>query len=181
MKEKLLSVFFILLLIFSCTTHRDENVHITQYSWEVSDPVSLGISETKISEAFSKASQLDYLCSIIIIRQGKIAAEKYFNGYNKESYYKIKSVSKSFLSAVYGIATSQGVVSLNDNLTNIVNDYSSTIVDSRFLNITIDHLIKMKGGLDKDLNIYSAVVNSPNWLNTIFAMTLVNNPGVKFV
>jgi CubicO group peptidase (beta-lactamase class C family) len=180
MKEKFLYLFFILLLL-GCSTETDENEEVKQFDWEISNPIELGIDENRILDAFSKAGELDYLYSVLVIRDGKIAAERYFNGYHKDSYYKIKSVSKSFLSAALGIAIKQGVISLDDKLTDILPEYNFLIIDDRFHSITLAQLMKMRSGLDKDTNIYSTVVNSPNWLNTIFSMGLAYDPGEKFV
>jgi len=181
MKEKFFLIVFLIIIISGCTTESDEKNNFMQYKWEVAEPSELDIDASQIESALNQAENLEYLYSIIVIRRGKIVAEKYFNGYSKNSYYKIKSVSKSFLSAAYGIAINQGVILLDDKLTDILNEHTFNINDTRYFNVTIDQLLKMKGGLDKDLNIYSTVVNSDNWLSTIFQLNLVNNPGEKFV
>lgn len=180
MKEKFLLLIFILLTI-ACDSDEEEKNIVEQFNWEISSPSEQNIDEGKLTEAFSMASKLNYLYSILVIRNNKIASEIYFNGKNKDSYYKIKSVSKSFLSAAYGIAIDKAIISMDDRLTQIVNDYNLSIRDERFHLITVKNLLEMKSGLDRDVNIYSTVVNSPNWLETIFSMYLINNPSDKFV
>ncbi|MCB0729472.1 MAG: serine hydrolase [Ignavibacteriae bacterium] len=181
MKEKFFLTIIIFISIWGCSTENDDNNSFLQYSWEFADPIDLNIDKHKIDEAFSHAEKLDFIYSIIVVRNGKIAAEKYFNGKDKYSIYSIKSVSKSFLSAALGIAESKGMISLNERLTDIIDNYQSQITDTKFNEITLQNLITMKAGLDGDRNIYSNVVNSSNWLSTIFSMNLINNPGVKFV
>ncbi|MFZ1292033.1 MAG: serine hydrolase [Melioribacteraceae bacterium] len=175
-------ILFTSIIIFSyCDTVEDKQIPFLQYNWEISTLQNLNIDEDKIEYAFQKAAELSYINSFLIIRNGKIAAEKYFNGYNKYSYFSIKSVSKSFLSSAIGIAIDQEIISPGDSLTKILNEYKPVITDNRFNNITIQHLINMKSGLDKDENIYMTMVESNNWLSTIFKTSIVNKPGEKFI
>lgn len=179
MKQKCLTIFFILSLLCSCDVNN--NNASLQYDWEQVSFTEARIDESIVNEAFVKASALNFLYSILIIRDGKIVSEEYFNGHEKEIFCSIKSVSKSFLSAALGIASEKSILSLDDKLTELVSDYNPLINDSRFHDITLGNLIKMKSGLDSDRNIYSMVVDSENWLSTIFQMSLKNNPGSKFV
>jgi len=181
MKEKCLRVILLIIFISACSTESNEKINFLQYEWEVARPGELGIDENQIQTAFLKCVELSYLNSILIIRHGKIASEKYFNGYNKNSFYTIRSVSKSFLSAAIGIAIDQGIISFEDKLTEIMSEFKMVINDDRFYDVTIGHLIKMKSGLNNDRNIYFPVVNSNNWLSKIFQLNLTNNPGEKFV
>ena len=180
MKPKFLIVFFICSLFLSCATENDEPAAV-QFNWEISTPQELNIDQELLDEAFAEAGKLNYIFSFIVIRNGKIAGEKYFNGHNVDSENNIRSVSKSYLSAALGVAISMGIVSENSKLTNIIKVDSTQITDNRFIDITIGNLLKMKSGLDKDVNLYMEVVNSPNWLSTIFEQRLVSNPGEKFI
>jgi len=181
MKEKLFTYIFILLFFVRCSTNNEDEANFLKYDWEISTPSELNINTPQIEEAFSRASSLNYLYSIVIVRNGKIAAEKYFNGYDSGSFFNIRSVSKSFLSAIFGIAIDKGIISTGEKLIDLVDDYNDIVIDSRFHNITLGYLIKMKGGLDKDVNIYSYVFDSVNWLSTIFQMNLIEDPGSKFI
>ena len=99
MKLKSLKIFFIITLLLSCDIDNDRTGDTQQFEWKTTSYGEAGIDESKINEAFDSASKLSYLYSILIIRDGSIVAEKYFNGHEKNNAYSIKSVSKSFLSA----------------------------------------------------------------------------------
>ncbi len=79
-----------------------------------------------LDAAFVEAGKLNYIYSFLVIRNGKIAAEKYFNGHNVNSENNIRSVSKSYLSASIGIAINMGIISENSKLTNIIKVDSVT-------------------------------------------------------
>lgn len=180
MKPKFLIVLFVFSLLLSCSTEEDETV-VAQFNWEVSTSEDLKIDQEQIDAAFYEAGKLNFIYSFLVIRNGKIADEKYFNGHNKNSENNIRSVSKSFLSASVGITINKNILSKSNKLTELLDNYESQIVDKRFSEITIEHLLKMQSGLDRDNNIYMEVVNSSNWLSKIFGMRLINDPGEKFV
>jgi CubicO group peptidase (beta-lactamase class C family) len=164
----------------SCATESDEP-EVAQFNWEVSTPQDLNMDQELIDSALFQAGKLNYIYSFLVIRNGKIATEKYFNGHNVNSENNIRSISKSYLSATFGLAIEMGIVSESSKLTNIIQVDQSQIIDNRFNDITVGNLLKMKSGLDKDVNLYMEVVYSENWLSTIFSQRLVSIPGEKFI
>jgi len=50
------------------------------------------------------------LHSLLIVRNRYLVVEEYFNGYSAEKIHMLQSVSKSFTSAVMGIAIEQGSI-----------------------------------------------------------------------
>jgi CubicO group peptidase (beta-lactamase class C family) len=180
MKEKLSSLLFVIVSVIGCSDENEGYSEPAEFQWEEITAESAGVDLALINQAFEKGAELGYLYSIIVIRYEKIVGEKYFNGHDRNVPYNIRSVSKSFLSAAFGIAEEEGVISLNDKLTNVVSDYNFSIQDKRFFDITLDDLLKMKSGLDGDKNIYSYFTGSENWLSAILKLQLKNNPGKEF-
>jgi CubicO group peptidase (beta-lactamase class C family) len=117
---------------------------------------------------------------MLIIKDGKIAVEKYFNGYTKNSAHLVRSVSKSFLSATYGIAIEKSILNLNDKIMDYLSEFSKFVIDNRYNTITIQDLLKMRGGLENDRTAYFKVFNSKNWIKTTFEMGLKYSPGSKY-
>jgi len=179
MKVKLSLVFSFLIISCGCESDNN-NFPKEEYFWEEITLEEARLNETLISEAFERAENLNFIYSIIVIRYNKIAAERYFHGHERDLPTNIRSVSKSFLSAAIGIAVEKGIVSIMDKLTDIFPVYNPLIIDSGFFDITLENLIKMKSGLDRDKRIYSIVTESDNWLSTIFKMNLVSSPGSEF-
>jgi CubicO group peptidase (beta-lactamase class C family) len=117
--------------------------------------------------------------SLIVIRNGKIAAEKYFNGRDVNSYQTVRSVSKSFLSAMIGIAIDKGYLRLTDKLMDYFPEFKSLVTDSRVNNITLENLLTMRSGIKGDEEIYSVFTNSTNWIETILKQQLKFEPGTS--
>ena len=73
--------------------------------WRTSSPEEQGIDSAKLYRmlAYIKENNID-IHSILIIRHGYLVLESYFAPYDKDTIHNLKSVSKSYLSALVGIA-----------------------------------------------------------------------------
>lgn len=167
-----------LLILTSCGSEPEEPV-FRSYKWETSNLSSEGFNADLINAGFNEAANTGYIYSIVIVRNGKIAAEKYFQGRTPASYQTVRSVSKSLLSALYGIAIEKGIISLDRKLVDYFLEYKQFITDQRINNVTIDHLIKMRAGFKGDQEFYFTFTNSSDWVKTILSFTLSFEPGTK--
>jgi CubicO group peptidase (beta-lactamase class C family) len=84
--------------------------------------------------------------AFIVIKDGKILYENYFNDTQRDSIVTSFSVAKSFTSALIGIAIQEGYIkSVDDPITIYLPELAKR--DPRFNQITIRHLLLMASGL----------------------------------
>jgi CubicO group peptidase (beta-lactamase class C family) len=84
--------------------------------------------------------------AFIVIQDGKILYESYFNDTQRDSIVTSFSVAKSFTSALIGIALQEGYIkNVNDPITTYLPELAER--DPRFKEITIRHLLLMDSGL----------------------------------
>lgn len=151
------------------------------FKWPVSTPSAQGLNQTKIDSAYLRASQLGFVDALLVIRNGYLVAEKYYNGYNENSAHQIWSDTKSFISALIGIAVDKGLIESTDNkIMDYFHDYEYDGMDQRFFDITIKHLLTMRMGIDKEENNLIPIVQSNDWIRETFRLPLLFNPGQKF-
>ena len=89
--------------------------------WEISRDK---IDVSKIEELNRKIASKTYkdITSIVIIKDGKLLMEEYFNGTNRKSLHDMRSVGKSFASTLLGIAVQDHFIkSENQNLSEFYN------------------------------------------------------------
>lgn len=85
--------------------------------------------------------------AFIVIQDGKILYENYFNDTQRDSIVTSFSVAKSFTSALIGIAIDEGFIeSVDDAVTMYLPELAGR--DPRFNEITIHHLLLMASGLE---------------------------------
>lgn len=84
--------------------------------------------------------------AFLVLREGSVAYEGYFNGADARSWVTSFSVAKSFVSALFGIAQAEGAIAgFDDPVTRYLPELAAR--DERFARITLRHLLRMASGL----------------------------------
>lgn len=179
MKRSFLIIALLTYLIISCADINNTDEPSVGYNWQSASPEELGINSLMLNNGFNAASSKGFINSVIVIRNGKIAAEKYFNGGNTNSFQTIRSVSKSFLSALIGIAINKGIMSMDQKMIDSFPEYQQFVTDTNVNNITLRHLLTMRSGIKGDLEFYSVFTSSSNWIKTIIESQLKFTPGSR--
>ena len=157
-RKKIVVVVFSSLLLsslvgFVVVRHILDNMIILEESdgWWVGNPEDFGFDLTNLQYAYDWANRRDYLRSVLIVRHGILVAEWYFNDGARDRAFHIHSSSKSVLSAIFGIAHEMGYIpDLDKKMMDYFPEYEYLNLDPWKYNITIRHLLQMKGGLEFD-------------------------------
>jgi len=175
------SLLLFTLLILSSCKEEPTAPEFLAYNWPTSTPEAQGMNSQLLQQAIQQGDNRGFVDCILVIRNGYIVAEKYYNGFSKETPHNVMSVSKSFLSAMTGIALRDGHLNnLNAKILDYFPEYIYPNIDPRKYNITIRNLLMMRMGIDTDQNLYTQIVNSPNWIKTTIELPLIYDPGTTF-
>jgi CubicO group peptidase (beta-lactamase class C family) len=138
-----------------------------------------GLDSGLIAAAFERAAQLPRLRSLIVARHGEIQAEQRFRGPALDAPANVKSVSKSVLSALIGIAFEERhLAGVEQPVAPFFERYLSATDDPRKREITIGHLLSMQSGLERTSGaFYGRWVTSPNWVRYAITRPMVAEPG----
>ena len=172
----------VLLAIVQSSCGDDESVpSLENYPWETCDPESLGLDPQALDSAFVHAKELGFVDCLLVVRYGCIAGERYYNGWKATSAHDVKSVSKSFLSALAGIAIEEGAIGgLEDSVLVYFPEYIYDGMEARKRGITIRHLLTMRMGIGDEESTFERVILSSNWIREIIRLPLVDDPGARF-
>jgi CubicO group peptidase (beta-lactamase class C family) len=124
------------------------------------------------------AESVPGLHSLLVSRRGALVLERYFDGHGPAEVANVKSVSKSIISALVGIAIERGVI---DSVDATIAQYlpESLGPDSGPKStITIEQLLTMQAGLRSTSNDrYGPWVASRDWVAAALAQPLDWQPG----
>ena len=82
-----------------------------------SSPEAQGISSPAILAFIEAADKnINSMHSFMFLRHGRVVAEGWWSPYQAESPHSLYSLSKSFVSTAVGLATSEGKLSLDDDV-----------------------------------------------------------------
>jgi len=114
-------------------------------------------------EAFLEANHTQ---AFIVIQNGTVLYEKYFNDTQRDTIVTSFSAAKSFTSALIGIAIDEGYI---HSVTDPITDYLPELAvrDPRFENITIRDLLRMSSGLEYKENRFPGL-NGDDALTTYY-------------
>jgi len=83
----------------------------------------------------------------LIVHHGYLVFEQYYQGDDRDTTYSVRSVTKSFVSALIGIALQQGYLdSLDQKMVDLLPEYDMPGADPRIRDITLRHLLTMTSG-----------------------------------
>ena len=152
-------------------------------SWSVKTPDELGVDASKVEKLFDLSFQDDATQSVVLIKDGYIIAEKYADGYDKDSIGTSWSMAKSFYASLIGISIEMGEIgSLDDK----VSDYLDYFTEDR-KDITIREVLDMTSGLENpdheheimffqdDHLDYAKDIKRDKETNTVFEYNNVNS------
>ena len=154
--------YLAILLLFICCSTENQNSNITIEDAIYFPPITGTNWETKTVSSLNWKTAavqplLDYLelkntKGFIILVNGKIVMENYFNGHTASTNWYWASAGKTLTSTTTGIAQQQGLININ----NKVSDYIETGWTSEPLAkenlITCKHLLSMTSGIEDIAN-----------------------------
>ena len=129
--------------------------------------------------AFERGAQLPKLRSLLIAVDGRIVGERYYHGATRARPANVKSVSKSIISALVGIAIAEG--KLEGPQQRIAGFFPRELRDSAQAakrDITIADLLSMRAGLEStSFDGYGPWVTSANWVRFALGRPIVADRG----
>ena len=132
------------------------------------------------ADALRAAGELPRLRSLLVSHRGDVVVERYFNGARPASPANVKSVSKSLISALVGIAIERGMVSGPETPIRTYFPELTKDRDQRKQRITVEDLLTMRSGLESTSNRnYGAWVQSRDWVRFALARPLLAMPGTE--
>lgn len=178
----------ILTIIVACGPSK-EDLDLVDYTplvredWPVSTPEEQGLDSRSVAEMYLNAAELETLYSLLVIRNGYLVAEDYFNEGSVDQKDRFQSVTKSFTSALVGIALEQGCLSsVDQKMLDFFPEIADRITDPRKYQITIRNLLEMRSGYPReedDQALWDGLL-SGYYPPLIEDFPLVSDPGTRF-
>lgn len=157
--KKYITLFALSLLIFGCSS--DENTSTpeeTMYfppnngsnTWETKSISSLGWNQSAVQPLLDYL-QLKHSKSFIILVNGRIVLENYFNGHSATTPWYWASAGKTLTTTVTGIAEKEGLININNKVSDYLGiGWTSAPLAKENL-ITCKNLLSMNSGLNETL------------------------------
>lgn len=98
--------------------------------------------------------ELPHVRSVLVVRHGYLVYERYFQGSSRNDVCNVMSVTKSFTSALVGIALKEGYLdSLDQRMVDFFPEHVTPDMDPRVRRITLEHLLTMRSGFGQNIDL----------------------------
>jgi CubicO group peptidase (beta-lactamase class C family) len=182
------SAILILTILVGCGPS-PEDLNAVDYTplprddWELSTPEKQGLDPMLVGEMYLNAADLDTIYSLLVIKDGYLIAEDYFNEGSAGQKDRLQSVTKSVTSALVGIALEQGCLSnVDQKMLDFFPEVSKKITDPRKEQIMLRNMLQMRAGYpneEDDPALWEGLL-SGHYPPLIEAFPLVSDPGTRF-
>lgn len=156
---------------------------VTRDDWPVSTPAEQGLDPQLVAELYLDAEHMPRLYSLLVVKNGQLIAEKYFNEGSLEQKTRVQSVTKSYASALVGIALDQGLLSeVDQTMIDFFPEIAEKITDPRKKQVTIKQLLQMRSGYpweEMDPAHWKRLLTG-QYADDIEIIPLVGDPGTQF-
>jgi len=156
---------------------------LSRDDWKVSTPAKQELDPMLVSELYYNAAELETIYGLLVIKNGYLVAEGYFNEGSIDELSKRASVTKSYTSAMVGIALDRGCLSsIDQKMMEFFPDVAGQITDPMKKQITIREMLQMRAGYpweETDPAFWDALW-SGEYLSDIVNIPLTADPGTEF-
>jgi len=155
---KYLKILLILLLPLTACNQNDDDLNDdlmyfpSDNEWDTKSLSSLGWNESALQPL------LDFLIqkntrSFMIVVNGRIVIEEYFNGHTPSTAWQWNSAGKTLVATITGIAQQEGLLNINNKVSDYLGTgWTSEPAEKENL-ITVRHLLSMTTGINDANNL----------------------------
>lgn len=151
--------------------------------WKISTPKAQGLDPKIVAEVYYNAKKLETIYSLLIVKNGYLIAEGYYNNGSVNQKDLLASVTKSYTSALIGIALEQGHLSnVDQKMLDFFPELASKVSDPRKEKITLRNMLEMRAGYpweNTDPDLWGGLY-SGHYPPLIEKFPLVSDPGTRF-
>lgn len=177
------------LVTFSTEAQSKQEDYWPTEGWRTATPESQGMNSELSAEMFRDINNNNIdIYSLLIVRNGYIIIEA--NRKHPDAIYPIHSCTKSFTSAVFGIALDKGyIMSVDQKIADFFPEILKRDTGSKKDSITLKHLLTMSSGLEwpesdidytKPENPIFQMKWSNNWVEFVLNKPVIQEPGSVF-
>ena len=151
--------------------------------WVSASPNAVSMDGTALDSATAAAARLDRMRSLVVVRRGHLILEEYFGGTDRSTPADVRSVTKSVVSLLSGIALERGdLARLDQPIGEILGPPQFQLTPEQAA-ISVRDLLTMTAGFqwgDEAEDIYNEWIVSDDHLAFLLGLPLETPAGTQF-
>jgi len=153
-----------------------------QFVFPRSLPEEQGVSSQSVIKLINEIGKSEIqFHSIMILRNGHVIAEGWWDPYKPEYKHQLYSLSKSFTSTAVGLAVKEGLFSVDDKVISFFPDDVPAEGSPELNALTVKHLLTMSTGHSETAIDKMFKDENTSWVKAFLTAPIEHEPGTKFV
>lgn len=147
-------IFYIIILLVLAPILKAQNLYfppLVGNTWSATQPQDLNWCTDKIDSLYQYLEGKNTK-GFIVLKDGKMVLEKYFNTFTQDSFWYWASAGKTMTAFLVGIAQQKGLLLLHDTSSKYLGRGWTSLGSAQEDKITIYHQLSMSSGLDDGLD-----------------------------
>ena len=142
-------------------------------------PAAKNVSASGVLDFLNAAEAGGFeLHSFMLLREGAVVAEGWWDPYTPELNHSMYSMSKSFTSSAVGFAVAEGRLSVEDRVLSFFPREAPDEISENLAALRVKDLLTMTVGTEKEPT--HAVVKEDNWVRAFLSQRFAHKPGTVF-
>jgi len=182
-----IAIITVVLILSSCMENPNEGISYQPLElndgWKISTPEKEGVDSYRLKSVYESAEKLKNIYSLIVVKNGFLIGERYFNGRGPLEAHPTASVTKSMISALAGIALEENIlISLDQKMMEFFPEVDWPNLDPRKSQITIRQTLQMRSGYpwEEFTGDLPLLFSRDNWIPLLEEIPLNSEPGTQF-
>lgn len=150
--------------------------------WRTSTPEAQGMDSELLADMLAViGEEKPNLHSVLVIRHGYSVLEAYPYPYGPEVLHDQRSITKSNIATLIGIAIAEGkIAGVDQPLLSFFPDRTIANRDEQKEAITLEHMLSMSSGLDGSDDHLLSMIQSADWVKYMLDRPMIHAPGSTF-
>ena len=152
--------------------------------WKTDRPEDHGIDPAALADVNARVpTETPDLSELLVVRDGVVVFEGSYGGHDPADPINVRSVTKSVVATLIGIALADGDLDgLDQTVGALIPDRIPLGADPNVANITLGQLLTMTSGLAWDNHTdYQTLIASDDWVGLTLGLPVVGVPGGTYV
>lgn len=144
-------------------------------------PAEAGIDPAGIADFIAGLDQLESPHSVMLLRHGAVVTERWWSPYAADLPHQLFSISKSFTSVAVGFAVTEGLLTVDDRVVDLLPDDLPAVVGPHLAAMRVRDLLTMTTGHAVDTIEAAREYGGDNWSRAVLSVPVDFEPGTHFV
>lgn len=140
--------------------------------WDVDSPASQGVSQLAVNQMLLAAGTVSNVRGLVVARNGRLIAERYYNNYAMGDLQHVRSITKSVASMLVGQALQAGAIpSVNSTVASLLPEAWAAVHGSQAGSLTLEQILTMRTGVVfNDNTQWDALAGAPDSVRFVLGL-----------